>query len=148
MFFSTGVLGNVGANIQRDLLTNGVSLTPFSWLMVVAIVGILFGLSVFLVKYFIKQQDRHLVVIEDQIAGEADSRKIADLDLAHTLKEIIKSLTDFQLSQTEKAGAFVSRDELMKSVGKLDSKLDKFHSRIDEFRDEFVRKNECEIRHR
>lgn len=115
---------------------NGVALTQFEWIAVMAVTGLLVSVIAWLLVMLIKD-------LREKIAVEREERGIADNELAATLKEVSEAMQLIRLENTEAHGGFALRGDVEKSQRRVYEKLDDIRESQARVESTMVTKDEC-----
>lgn len=115
---------------------NGIVLTQFEWIAVMAVTGLLVSIIAWLLVMLIKD-------LREKIAVEREERGIADNELAATLKEVSEAMQLIRLENTEAHGGFALRGDVDTSQRRVYEKLDDIRDSQARVESTMVTKDEC-----
>lgn len=115
---------------------NGIVLTQFEWIAVMAATGMLVSIIAWLLVMLIKD-------LREKIAVEREERGIADNKLAATLKEVSEAMQVIRLENTEAHGGFALRGDVETSQRRVYEKLDDIRDSQARVESTMVTKDEC-----
>lgn len=145
------LLATTASAVTKEVADQGfIKLSAFNWVSILFVTGILVSIVGFLATLMIKWFKADMQKMDKRIEDEAAERKQSDMQLAEALQKVTECLNSFKVSSINEHSRFATRDEVQQNFGKVDSKMDKFHSRLDDIykkiNEGFVTKDECKAK--